>query len=65
MSMAYIRAFYGVPAKRGARIRFTPGWIQPAKEGKIIGSCGPHLRVRFDGEKRIATLHPTWEVTYL
>lgn len=63
--MHYIRKRYGVPAKRGARIRFTPSRNE-SSEGTIVGSRGTYLRVRFDNDpKHIATLHPTWEVTYL
>lgn len=59
--MAYIRDYYKVPAKRGARIRF-----RDAYDGVIVGSRGQYLRVRFDWEPlTIQTLHPTWCVTYL
>lgn len=62
--LAYIRKFYGVPAKMGGRVQF---WWPPTDEqkGTITGASGPYLRVRFDGEKRTAFLHPTWEITYL
>jgi hypothetical protein len=65
--MNHLRAIYGIPAKRGGRIRFTPGiaFGYEPKEGTILGAKGTYLRVRFDGEKRTAFLHPTWEVTYL
>lgn len=63
--MDYIRKFYGVPAKRGARIEFTPG-LYRIQTGTIIGSIQGRLKVRFDDEpKRVAILHPTWEVRYL
>lgn len=65
MSLDYIRKTYGVPAKRGARIRFTPSKHETT-EGVIVGARDQYLRVRFDNSPtRIATLHPTWEVTYL
>ena len=35
------------------------------QDGVIIGSRGKYLRVRFEGETRIETLHPTWMVEYL
>lgn len=60
MSIGYIKKTYGVPAKRGGRIRF-----QKNKTGVITGTDGQYLRVRFDGEKNIKTLHPVWEVEYL
>jgi hypothetical protein len=66
MSMEYIRKHYGVPAKRGARVRFTPnGRDKPACEGVITGSSGAHLCIRLDGEKRPGKYHPTWEIGYL
>lgn len=57
--MDYIRSFYGVPAKRGGRVRFF------GKAGTITSAKGPHLRVRFDGERRSRCLHPTWGVEYV
>lgn len=66
MSMEYIRKTYGVPAKRGARVRFTPnGNRYLAHEGVIIGSRGAYLRVRMGDEKKAGTYHPTWEMEYL
>jgi len=72
MSMQYIRDYYKVPAKRGARIHWTGGdtFLSPAikdghVDGTIVASKGQYIRVRFDGCKRIHTLHPTWKVEYL
>lgn len=62
MSMDYVRKTYGVPAKRGGRIRFT-GDCEPI-EGTIL-SATHRLRVRFDGSKARVWLHPTWCVEYL
>lgn len=59
MSMQYIRDYYGVPAKRHSRV------VVDGKPGVITGSSGPHLKVRFDGEKVSDKAHPTWRVTYL
>ena len=61
MSMAYIRRTYGVPVKRGARIRFD---YADYGEGVITSAPGPHLRVRF-ADGRVRKIHPTWHVTYL
>ena len=61
MSMDYIRQFYGVPAKRGSRIHFDHNGMN----GKIVGSKGPYLLVKFSGWKRTFKLHPTWKITYL
>ena len=63
MSMEYIRAHYGVPAKRGARIRYT-GTGEP-QDGTIVGSDGPYIVVRLDGETRTGKMHPEWKVEYL
>jgi hypothetical protein len=63
--MFFIREKYRVPAKRGARIRFSPPSCR-ASEGTIVASAGQYLRVRFDGTPwMIQTLHPTWCVEYL
>jgi hypothetical protein len=66
MSLPYIRDAYRVPARRGARIRYT-GEPKP-REGVIVGAQDAHLRVRFDDSQhlnQIDSLHPTWEVQYL
>lgn len=57
MSLRYIRAYYGVPAKRGGRVRYA--WIDRASsEGRITG--GSYLlSVRFDGDGRTYQFHPT------
>lgn len=65
MSLNYIRNFYGVPAFRGREIVYTGGSNGQQRKGKILGSSGPYIRVRFDGELRPLLLHPTWEVAYL
>lgn len=62
LALEYIRTHYGVPAHRGARIRYTGG---PTMEGTILSGRGPHLRVQFDGRKYKSTVHPTWEIEYL
>lgn len=63
MSMKYIRDHYRVPAKRGARIVYSGDGM--ACGGTIVGTSGPHLRVRLDIlNNAIVTLHPTWEVEY-
>lgn len=57
MSMAYIRKFYGVPAKRGAWIVFNN------VRCRILSAIGAHLRVISEhGHKFI--IHPTCEVRY-
>lgn len=68
MSLEYIRRTYGVPAKRGSKIRFTDSngaiW-----EGRITSASGPHLRMlpddRVPGCRTRLIVHPTWNVEYL
>jgi hypothetical protein len=64
MSMAYIRKAYGVPAKRGQRVRYAPDGCKP-REGVIVGSCGARLRIRIGDDKRAGRFHPTWALEYL
>jgi hypothetical protein len=63
MSMADIRRSYGVPAKRGARVQFTSA--SKAVRGRIIGSRGHYLRVRWDESGLTHTMHPTWMMVYV
>jgi hypothetical protein len=58
--MEHIRKRYNVPARRGGRIRFLGRDI-----GTIVAARHGRLRVRFEQQKYIAFLHPTWEVEYL
>lgn len=59
-SADYIRRYYQVPAKRGARIRFR------GQPGTIVGFRAQYLRVRLDGQpKQIITCHPTREIEYV
>lgn len=67
MSLEYIRCAYGVPAKRGARIRYTdPGGV--VWTGRITAARGAHLLVLVDdrvpGYRKRLKLHPTWNITY-
>lgn len=59
MSLKYIKDYYDVPADRGSKVEYN------GKVGTIIGSSGPHLKVRFQDEKHCLILHPTWKVQYL
>ncbi|MBB3665963.1 hypothetical protein FB384_004922 [Prauserella sediminis] len=59
MSLDYIRRHYGVPAKRGGRIRDYQG-----RSGVITGAADASLTVRLDGERRSVRYHPTWQITY-
>ena len=58
--MEHIRKVYNVPARRGGRIRF-----EGRDTGTIVAARNGRLRVRFDGQKCVAFLHPTWEIEYL
>lgn len=68
MSLGYIRRTYRVPAKRGAKVRYTDGhgavW-----NGRITSARGAYLRVQVDdrvpGYRGRLLLHPTWQVEYL
>lgn len=63
MSMHYIRTAYGVPARRGGRVKYTGGVTDAV--GTIIGTNGHYLRIRMDGHKRAMLYHPTWEIEYM
>lgn len=68
MSLEYIRRTYGVPARRGVRVRYTDG-------AGVIWNCtitsakGPHLRVLVDdrvpGYRGRLILHPTDNLEYV
>jgi len=61
--MQWVRDSYGVPAKRGGRVRYTGD--QSPQLGTITGTRHGSLRIRLDGEKRSVPFHPTWELEYL
>ena len=56
--MDYIRLRYGVPAKRGAKVKYGNSL------GTITGSDGGYLLIKLDGEKRSKRYHPTWNISY-
>lgn len=68
MSLEYIRRTYGVPARRGVRVRYTDG-------AGVIWNCtitsakGPHLRALVDdrvpGYRGRLILHPTDNLEYV
>jgi hypothetical protein len=67
VSLEYIRRTYGVPAKRGGRVRYTDtagvtwtGRITSARSGYILVAVDD----RVPGYRRRLILHPTWNVTY-
>ena len=62
--MDYIRSTYDVPAKVGARIRYTGG--KEPRDGTIRSAQGAHLMIRLDGDRHVTgPYHPTWEIEYL
>ncbi len=63
MSLEYIRKTYRVPAKRGMPVCYTAGHGE-VMFGKITGSYGAYLRIRFDGQRRPLRCHPTWQMEY-
>ena len=56
MSFKYINKFYGKNYKRGMRILFD------GEPHVITSTDGTYLKVRKDGEKKSALIHPTWRV---
>lgn len=66
MSMRYIRDTYRVPARRGARVRFTGVLAAElsAPSGTVTGSRGAMVRIRVDGERRARIFHPTFDIEY-
>ena len=64
MSMEYIRHYYGVPAKRGTKVKIkSPASPSVIFDGVIVGSKNAWLRVRVNG--RIMTYHPTDNIEYI
>lgn len=64
MSLPYIRKAYGVPAKRGMRVIYSPPNATPIS-GKIIAGMGGRLRVRPDSGGPVLNLHPTWHIEFV
>lgn len=61
--MSYIRQVYGVPAKRGGKVRYTGG--KAVETGTIKSACGNYLKIQMDGAKSVLPFHPTWQLDYL
>jgi hypothetical protein len=68
-SCAYVRAFYGVPAREDMRIKIgfvlDPCSKRPSPTTGVIKGASHHLLVLFDGERKVRCLHPTWCIAYL
>lgn len=57
-TMEWIRRNYGVPARHRMRIEYD------GKPATIVGTRGPWLAFRVDGERRITTSHPCYRIVY-
>ena len=62
MSLDYVRRTYGVPARRGGRVRYE--YLSGVYRYGRIASATNLLRVRWEDDGTRANLHPTWRVTY-
>ena len=51
--LEYVRNYYNVPAVKGKIVSYN------GKLGTITGACGPHVKVRLEGEKHELPYHPT------
>lgn len=63
MWMKIIRDGYGVPAYRGARVRYQ--FNKDIKFGTIKSAKDGYINILLDGDKRTLPFHPTWSITYL
>lgn len=59
MSMEWVRKYYGVPAKRGGRVRVSMDYEyeDDGRKGTIT-SATQYVFVRLDGKKRPDIFHP-------
>lgn len=57
--MENIRLVYGVPAKRGGRVRYCDAL------GTITGSRNGRLLIRLDGDKNSRSFHPKWNIEFI
>lgn len=58
LELKHIRERYNVPAKIDGRIEYK------SRPGIIVGAKNGHLKIRLDGEIKIKSYHPTWEIEY-
>ena len=65
MSMRHIRRAYGVPAKRGMRVRFSGTLLGGPVHGRISRSRGQYLLVRIEENLQLYQLHPAWKLEYM
>ncbi|MER7623881.1 hypothetical protein [Streptomyces sp. NPDC126503] len=57
-TMEWIRRTYDVPARHRMRIEYD------GRPATIVGTRGPYLAFRIDGETRITCDHPTYRIVY-
>ena len=62
----YIQRYYGVPARKGQRVEYSPG-NKPARQGTITGSHNQYIKIRFDGDAKTfpGVFHPTDGMRYI
>ena len=68
MGMKQIRRMWGVPAKRGGRVRYTGGGfhgIHGPRMGTIRSVKNGYLMIQLDGDAWTKPFHPTWALEYL
>jgi len=55
MSLAYLRSAYGIPAKKGMRVKLRKAYFTiPSDSGVITGSKHAYIRIRIDGSTTIS-----------
>ena len=64
MSMEYIRKYYGVPAKRGGKVKIINQKVGVQFAGIITGSKDAYLRISIN-RQRSGLYHPTDNIVYL
>jgi hypothetical protein len=62
--MEYIRKAYGVPAKRGGKVKIITSRNGIEFDGVITGSRGARLRISIN-KRRSGLYHPTDNIIYL
>lgn len=63
-SFDHIESYYGLPFRVGSRVRYDDG-PNGTLEGTVVGTAGPYIKVKVDGEERCGLYHPTWNIELL
>jgi hypothetical protein len=58
-SLSYIREYYGVPARVGARILYGD------RLGGVVGAQNAHVLIQLDGETTARPYHPIGDLIYV